>query len=52
MRHSNFMNLSVRHRTVSHRQKKLEKKLSRRHRKCPVDQKHEITVSHRQKYGE
>jgi hypothetical protein len=45
--HCNFMNLSVRHRTMSSRQKTLENNLSSIHRTCHVDQKHEITVSYR-----
>jgi hypothetical protein len=47
-----FVTWSMRHRTVSSRQKKLEINLSSRHHTVSHRQKHEITVSHRQKHAE
>jgi hypothetical protein len=50
--HYKFVNLSVRHRTMSSRQKKLEKNLSSRHCAMSHRQIHKFIVSHRQKHDE
>jgi hypothetical protein len=49
--HYKFMNLSMRHRTVSSRQKNL-KKLSSRHCAVSHRQIHKFIVSHNQKHDE